>query len=35
VIELFSGYLGRGEAEVLTLSKEKKAEVILIDEKCF
>lgn len=33
VIELFLGYLGRGEAEVLTLSKEKRAELILIDEK--
>ena len=32
-IELFLGYLGRGEAEVLTLSKEKKADLILIDEK--
>ena len=25
--------MGRGEAEVLTLSKEKKAQLILIDEK--
>lgn len=32
-VELLLGYLGRGEAEVLTLSKEKKAELILIDEK--
>jgi len=32
-IELFLGYLARGEAEVLTLSKEKKADLILIDEK--
>jgi len=33
MVELFLGYLGRGEAEVLTLSKEKKADLILIDEK--
>ncbi len=33
MVELFLGYLGRGEAEVLTLSKEKKAQLILIDEK--
>ena len=33
MVELFLGHLGRGEAEVLTLSKEKKAELILIDEK--
>lgn len=33
VLGFFLGYLGRGEAEVLILSKEKKAELILIDEK--
>lgn len=33
MVELFLGYLGRGEGEVLTLSKEKKADLILIDEK--
>ena len=33
MVKLFLGYLGRGEAEVLTLSKEKKAELVLIDEK--
>ena len=33
MVELFLGYLGKGEAEVLTLSKEKKADLILIDEK--
>lgn len=33
VVELLLGHLGRGEAEVLTLSKEKKADLILIDEK--
>ena len=33
VVELFLGYLGRGEAEALTLSKEKEADIILIDEK--
>ncbi len=32
-MELLLGHLGRGEAEVLTLSKEKKADLILIDEK--
>ena len=32
-VELFLGYLGRGEAQVLTLSNEKKADLILIDEK--
>ena len=33
VVELFLGYLGTGEAEVLTLSKEKRADLVLIDEK--
>jgi len=33
MVNLFLGYLGRGEAEALTLSKEKKADLILIDEK--
>ncbi len=33
MVDLFLGYLGRGEAEALTLSKEKKADFILIDEK--
>jgi predicted nucleic acid-binding protein len=33
LVDLFLGYLGRGEAEALTLSKEKKADFILIDEK--
>jgi predicted nucleic acid-binding protein len=32
-VELLLGYLGKGEAEALTLSKEKKADLILIDEK--
>lgn len=32
-VDLFLAYLGRGEAEVLTLSKEKKAQLILMDEK--
>lgn len=32
-VELFLGYLGRGEVQVLTLAKEKKADLILIDEK--
>jgi predicted nucleic acid-binding protein len=33
VVELFLGYLGKGEAEAIILSKEKKADLILIDEK--
>ncbi|OPL11285.1 MAG: hypothetical protein AVO38_15915 [delta proteobacterium ML8_D] len=33
MIELFLGYLGKGEAEAIILSKEKKADLILIDEK--
>ena len=33
VVELFLGYLGKGEAEVIILSKEKKADLILVDEK--
>ena len=33
MVELLLGHLGRGEAEALTLSKEKNADLILIDEK--
>ena len=32
-VELLLGSFGRGEAEVLTLAREKRADIVLIDEK--